>query len=141
MDIFFNENSKNKINDNDDYNELKKISTSLLIQNMNIGEIFAFFLEKNKYNTFNDIDNEKKAITIKKDEIFTALADIHNFFLLKEIDKHKINEFIKKLREKIGITEEDMKDEEIIKEIKINKYNTKNTIHSILLKNKLFKKE
>ena len=138
IDIFFNENSKNKINDNDDYNELKKISTSLLIQNMNIGEIFAFFLEKNKYNALDDIDNEKKAIINKKDDIFTALADIHNFFLLKEIDKHKINEFIKELREKIGITEEDMKDEEIIKEIKINKYNTKNTVHSILLKNNLF---
>ena len=133
VDIIFNEDNKNKINN---LNDFKKICTVLLIKDKNPGELFVYFLEKNKYNTFNDIDNEKKSITIKKDEIFTALADIHNVFLIKDIDKHKINEFIKELREKIGITEEDMKDEEIRKEIKNNKYNIKNTINSILTKNK-----
>ena len=134
IDILFDEDNKNKINN---FNDFKKISTALLIKDKNPGEILAFFMEKNNLDNHNDTDNEKKAILNKKDEIFTALADIHNFFLLKEIDKHKIDEFIKELREKIGITEEDMKDEEIAKEIKNNKNNRKNTINSILSKNKI----
>ena len=54
--------------------------------------------------------------------------------LLTNVDKDKIDEFMKELREKCGITEEDMNDNDLKKEIKYNRKDKKKMLKSILTK-------
>ena len=76
----------------------------------------------------------------KKSKINEFIAEMQNISLNK-IEKNKINEFIKQLREKCGFTEEDINNEDLMKEIKKHNYDKANIILSILAKSNLFKEE
>ena len=139
IQIFINENKNSKTND---LNDLKKISTALIIKDKNPAETLILFLNKNNIDN-NDENKEvqKTFINNKKEEILMIIKNTYSFALLNDIDKTKIDEFIKEFREICGITEEDIKNKEIEKEIKKNKYNRKNAIESILLKIKYFNRK
>ena len=135
VDLIFDENINYKKND---LNNFRKISTALIIKGKKPGEIVDYFFNKNINNFYDEINQEQMfIIESKKTMFFLIFADIQNVLLLKGIDKIKIDEFIKELREICGIIQEDIKNEDLMKEIKNNKYNRTNTIKSILLKMKL----
>ena len=137
IEIFTNENQNATTKD---LNDLKKISTTLIIKDKNPAKILVLFLNENNNIDNNDENNKEQETFInnKKQEIFIIIGETHSFLMIKDIDKNKINEFIKELREKCGITEEDINNEDLEKEIKKNKYDRKNAIESILLKIKYF---
>ena len=77
----------------------------------------------------------------KKSDVYKCLEDLQKIKLNK-IDKKKneeINEFIGVLRNKYGISEVDINNDDLNKEIKNNKFDKKKIIESILKKIKLIK--
>ena len=130
--IFFD---KNKAIDINDMNDFKKISTAILIKGKQPLEIINKFWDK---NTINNFDNEdlKDKITFKKDEIFGALK---NFSIINNIEEKDINEYIKKFREKYGITEKDYNDKDLAKLINKKHHDDKNILTEILKKLKYLK--
>ena len=130
--IFFD---KNKAIDINDMNDFKKISTAILIKGKQPLEIINKFWDK---NTINNFDNEdlKDKITFKKDEIFGALK---NFSIINNIEEKDINEYIKKFREKYGITEKDYNNKDLTKLINKKHHDDKNILTEILKKLKYLK--
>ena len=117
-------------------NDIKKIFTFILIQEINPTELFEKFVEKNLNNKSQDELKDNKDIVIgdKKNEIFHISEGLTTLSLLTKVEKDKIDEFMKDLREKCGITEEDMNDNDLKKEIKNNKKDKKKMLKSILTK-------
>ena len=113
INIFFEPNPKV---DTDDMNELKKISSAILIRGNDPLEIINEFFNKNINNNQDVMDKtNKNNLSNKKIEIF---ADIQNLSLLKKIQTKNSNEYIKEFREKYGITKKDFCDRNLTKEIK-----------------------
>ena len=133
IEIFDDKNQKIELNLK---NDIKKIFTFILIQEINPIELFAKFAEKNLNNKNQDElkDNKDIAIIQKKYDIFIISEELQKFLLLTNVDKDKIDEFMKELREKCGITEEDMNDNDLKKEIKNNRKDKKKMLKSILTK-------
>ena len=124
-----------------DLNDLKKLSIALIIKKQNPQDLLSFYLNKNKINNYNKENiNQLVIVGSKKSKINEFIAEMQNISLNK-IEKIKINEFIKQLREKCGFTEEDINDEDLMKEIKKHSYDKANIILSILTKSNLFKEE
>jgi len=144
LQIFYDENTKININD---LNELKKISLALIIKEKDLSLILGEFLDQNLNNNFQELDeNLKEVIGNKKADVFLCIDDLGDIklknYLLKKIDKKnidEINEFIGMLRNNFGISEEDINNDDLNKEIKNNKYDKKKIIESILKKIKLMK--
>jgi len=130
--IFFDKNKAIVIND---MNDFKKISTAILIKGKQPLEIINKFMDKNINNNF-DNEDIKDTITFKKDEIFGALK---NFSIINNIEEKDINEYIKKFREKYGITEKDYNDKDLTKLINKKHHDDKNILTEILKKLKYLK--
>ena len=130
--IFFD---KNKAIDINDMNDFKKISTAILIKGKQPLEIINKFWDKNIINNFDNEDLKDK-ITFKKDEIFGALK---NFSIINNIEEKDINEYIKKFREKYGITDKDYNDKDLTKLINKKHHDDKNILTEILKKLKYLK--
>ena len=130
--IFFDKNKAIVIND---MNDFKKISTAILIKGKQPLEIINKFMDKNIINNF-DNEDIKDTITFKKDEIFGALK---NFSIINNIEEKDINEYIKKFREKYGITEKDYNDKDLTKLINKKHHDDKNILTEILKKLKYLK--
>ena len=141
--IFYDDNANI---DENDINDLKKLSIAFLIKGKNPTDIVGEFVEKNLIN--NNVDqleeDKKEKLGNKKSDIYLILEDIQTFKFndsyLSNVDKKHIDEFIQDLREKCGITSEDINDKDLKKEIKNNKYDSKKIINTILKKTKLFQK-
>ena len=133
IEIFDDKNQKIELNLK---NDIKKIFTFILIQEINPIELFAKFAEKNLNNKNQDElkDNKDLAIVQKNYDIFIISEELQKFLLLTNVDKDKIDEFMKELREKCGITEEDINDNDLKKEIKHNRKDKKKMLKSILTK-------
>ena len=132
--IFFD---KNKAIDINDMNDFKKISTAILIKGKQPLEIINKFMDKNINNNF-DNEDIKDTITFKKDEIFGALK---NFSIINNIEEKDINEYIKKFREKYGITEKDYNDKDLTKLINKKHHEDKIILTEILKKLKYLKQD
>ena len=127
-EIFFDQSLK--INENI-RNELKKISSGMLIKGKNPLEIANDFFVKNINNNINGIDDDiKDNLASKKAIIFVDLE----YISLKKIETKKIEQFIKELREKYGITEKDIDNKNLAKEIKKQNYDELGIIKIILKK-------
>ena len=127
-EIFFDQSLK--INENI-RNELKKISSGMLIKGKNPLEIANDFFVKNINNNINGIDDEiKDNLASKKAIIFVDLE----YISLKKIETKKIEQFIKEFRETYGITEKDIDNKNLAKEIKKQNYDELGIIKLILKK-------
>ena len=139
LKIFYDENEKIDINDK---NDLKKISLALLIKGKDLTLLFGEFLEQNLNNSFYQLDENRRGLVgNKKSDVYLCLEDSGEIKLNK-IDKKnndEIKEFIGLLRNKYGISEEDINNDDLNKELKNNKYDKKKIIESILKKIKLIK--
>jgi len=139
--IFYDDNQKIEAND---MNELKKISLAFIIQGKDVSNIFGEYLENTLNNNFNQLDEQRKVlIGHKKSEVYFCLEELGEI-ILNKIDKKnndEINAFIGELRNKYGISEEDISNDDLNKEIKSNKYDKKKIIESILKKIKLIKED
>ena len=139
LKIFYDENEKIDINDK---NDLKKISLALIIKGKDLPSLLGEFLDQTLNNNFNQLDeNRKGLIGNKKSDVYLCLDELGDIKLNK-IDKknnEEINEFIGDLRNKFGISEEDINYDDLNKEIKNNKYDKKKIIESILKKIKLIR--
>ena len=128
--------------DKNDVNDIKKLSIALIIKGGNPTDIVADFFEKNLNNNVEQFDeNIKIKNEHKKSDIFLILEDLHSFSLKDKIEKKFIDAFIQGLRGKCGITEEDINDKDLKKEIKNNKNDPKKIINIILQKTKLFQEK
>ena len=128
--------------DKNDVNDIKKLSIALIIKGGNPTDIVADFFEKNLNNNVEQFDeNIKIKNEQKKSDIFLILEDLHTFSLKDKIEKKFIDAFIQGLRGKCGITEEDINDKDLKKEIKNNKNDPKKIINIILQKTKLFQEK
>ena len=116
-------------------NDFKKISTAILIKGKQPLEIINKFMDKNINNNF-DNEDIKDTITFKKDEIFGALK---NFSIINNIEEKDINEYIKKFREKYGITEKDYNNKDLTKLINKKHHDDKIILTEILKKLKYLK--
>ena len=129
INIFLEPNPKV---DTDDMNELKKISSAILIRGNDPLEIINEFFNKNINNNLDVLDKTiKNNLSNKKIEIF---ADIQDLSLLKKIQTKNINEYIKEFREKYGITKKDFCDRNLTKEIKKANFDEIELIKLILKK-------
>jgi len=121
---------------------LKKISLALIIKGKDLPSLLGEFLDQTLNNNFNQLDeNRKGLIGNKKSDVYLCLDELGDIKLNK-IDKknnEEINEFIGDLRNKFGISEEDINYDDLNKEIKNNKYDKKKIIESILKKIKLIR--
>jgi hypothetical protein len=139
LKIFYDESEKIDINDK---NDLKKISLALIIKGKDLPSLLGEFLDQTLNNNFNQLDeNRKGLIGNKKSDVYLCLDELGDIKLNK-IDKknnEEINEFIGDLRNKFGISEEDINYDDLNKEIKNNKYDKKKIIESILKKIKLIR--
>ena len=122
--------------DDNDKNELKKISTSLIIKGLFIDEKLNEFVENNinKYSAEME-ENKKMNFIKKKGEIFEQLPDS-----IMNINTKDLTKFIPEFRERYGITEKEIKDKELKKEIINNEYNVKKILTNILQKLNYLKK-
>ena len=130
---FFSEENNWDINDK---NELKKISTSLILKGLFIDEKLKEFIENNinKYSAEME-ENKKMNFIKKKGEIFEQLPDS-----IMNIHTKDLTKFMPEFREKYGITEKEIKDNELKKEIINNEYNVKKILTNILQKLNYLKK-
>ena len=129
INIFFEPNPKV---DTDDMNELKKISSAILIRGNDPLEIINQFFNKNINNNQDVMDKTiKNNLSNKKIEIFAGIQDLS---LLKKIQTKNINEYIKEFREKYGITKKDFCDRNLTKEIKKANFDEIELIKLILKK-------
>ena len=122
--------------DDNDKNELKKISTSLILKGLFIDEKLKEFYENNinKYSAEME-ENKKMNFIKKKGDIFEQLPDS-----IINIHTKDLTKFMPEFREKYGITEKEIKDKELRKEIINNEYNVKKILTNILQKLKYLKK-
>ena len=132
--IFFDQN---KIIDINDMNELKKIYSAIIIKGGQPLKIINEKCEKYVTNNFDEQDEEiKDRIVFKKVEILSVFQD---FSIIKNIEEENINEYIKKFREKYGITEKDYNDKDLTKLINKKHHDDKNILTEILKKLKYLK--
>ena len=110
----FSEQSPNI--DINDINDLKKICSTLIIYKKEPEEKISEFIIKNLNNFQNELDeNSKTYYAIKKTKIFESIEDIS---LLKNIETEDNEKYIKRFREKYGITEKDYSNKNLKKLIK-----------------------
>lgn len=125
-------------------NDIKKISTAIFIggniPNDNFDEFIENNLKKNYDGDKEEKDKKELIFATKKSDIYMILEE-SQLDLSKKYDKKNVDEFIKDLREKCGLTEEDYSNEELKKEIKKNKYDAKKTMISIFKNKKLYIKD
>ena len=132
--IFFDQN---KIIDINDMNELKKIYSAIIIKGGQPLKIINEKCEKYVTNNFDEQDEEiKDRIVFKKVEILSVFQD---FSIIKNIEEKDINEYIKKFREKYGITEKDYNDKDLTKLINKKNHDDKIILTEILKKLKYLK--
>ena len=129
FNIFCDKNEKIQIVD---IYKLKKLSTALLIKYKNIKpplELSKIFFEKNM--NINDIDEDTRIkIIMKKSNVYNEINDAQ----LREINKNDKDNFMKELREKYGILDEDICDKELKYEIEYRNYNENEIIKLVLEK-------
>jgi len=130
FNIFSNNTNKN-IPIEDIY-KLKKLSAALLIKhkyNKSPLEISKMFLEKNI--ALNDTDESSKIkIQMKKPYLYNEINDVQ----LRKIDKNDKENFLKEFREKYGILDEEISEEELKYEIENNKYDENEIIRIVLIR-------
>ena len=93
-------------------------------------------------NSFYQLDENRSGLVgNKKSDVYLCLEDLGEINLNKLDKKNndEIKEFIGLLRNKYGISEEDINNDDLNKELKNNKYDKKKIIESILKKIKLIK--
>ena len=116
----------------EDINELKKLSAALLIKrkyNKSPSEISKMFLEKNI--ALNDTDESSKInIEMKKSYVYAEIEDVQ----IRNINKNDKENFLKEFREKYGISEEEISENELKYEIEYRKYDEKEIIRIILIR-------
>ena len=135
--IFCDDNPQIDINEK---NELKKICLALIIDGKDISSIFGEFSEKNLNNKINDLDKGQDLIIgNKKAEMHLFLDGLQDIPLINKIEKEKIDEFAGILREKFGISEENISDKDLKRELKKNSNDKKKAIKAILKKIKFIK--
>ena len=124
-------NNKNKNIPIEDINKLKKLSAALLIKhkyNKSPLEISKMFLEKNI--ALNDTDESSKInIEMKKSYIYNEIN-----VQIRNINKNDKENFLKEFREKYGISEEEISENELKYEIEYRKYDEKEIIRVILIR-------
>ena len=119
-----------------DINELKKISMSLIIRGRIPSEEIKEFIEKNINNNINELNDKQKVnLANKKTIICMEIEKIS----LNKIETNNYAVFIEKFREKYGITEEDINQTDLIKEISKYKFDEIGIIKEILKKLKYLK--
>ena len=119
-----------------DINELKKISMSLIIRGRIPSEEIKEFIEKNINNNINELNDKQKVnLANKKAIIYMEIEKIS----LNKIETNNYAVFIEKFREKYGITEEDINQTDLIKEISKYKFDEIGIIKEILKKLKYLK--
>ena len=129
FNIFSNNTNKN-IPIEDIY-KLKKLSAALLIKhkyNKSPLEISKMFLEKNI--ALNDTDESSKInIQMKKSYLYNEIN-----VQIRNINKNDKENFLKEFREKYGISEEEISENELKYEIEYRKYDEKEIIRIILIR-------
>ena len=119
-----------------DINELKKISMSLIIRGRIPSEEIKEFIEKNINNNINELNDKQKVnLANKKAIIYMEIEKIS----LNKIETNNYAVFIEKFREKYGITEEDINQTDLIKEISKYEFDEIGIIKEILKKLKYLK--
>ena len=127
--IFFDENPTIDINT---INEMKKISSAIIIKKADPLMIMNQFFDKNFNKNFDEMDEKfRDNIAIKKTKIFGSLQDIS---LLKKIETKDPEKYMKEFREKFGISEEDFNEKDLKKLITKKKFEDKAIITEILKK-------
>ena len=128
--IFLEPSSEIDIND---INELKKISSALLMRKKTPIEIVGEFLNENfNNNTMKELNEEQKInLGNKKTKIFSEIKDIS---LLKTIYTKNYTTFIKEFGNKYGITEADINNKDFIKEIQNHDFDEIKILKAILKK-------
>ena len=114
-----------------DMNELKKISSAILIKGGLPFEMINEFFDKNYYNELNQ-DKFEYILNIKA-EIFICLQDIS----IKDIKTKDIDEYVRELRKRHGITVKDLDDKNLKKLITKYKFDYKTVIIEIFKKMKM----
>ena len=118
-------------------NELKKISSVIIIKGGGPLEMIKKFLEENFNKKYYEMDEKlKDNFANKKGQIFKCLQDLS---LLKKIETKEIDEYLKKFREKFGITEKDFSDKDLKKLISKKSYEDKTILTEVLKKLKYIK--
>ena len=132
--ILFDQKSTIDINE---INELKKISSSIIIKGGGPLEMINKFFDENFNKSYYEMDQKiKDNLAYKKCLIFTGLQELS---LLKKIETKDIEQYMKEFREKFGITEKDYSDKDLKKLVSKKNYEDKTIITEILKKLKYIK--
>ena len=132
--ILFDQKSTIDINE---INELKKISSSIIIKGGGPLEMINKFFDENFNKSYYEMDqNLKDNLAYKKCQIFNGLQELS---LLKKIETKDIEQYMKEFREKFGITEKDYSDKDLKKLVSKKNYEDKTIITEILKKLKYIK--
>ena len=118
-------------------NELKKISSVIIIKGGGPLEMITKFFEENFNKKYYEMDEKlRDNLANKKGQIFNSLQDLS---LLKKIGTKDIDEYMKEFREKFGITEKDFSDKDLKKLISKKSYEDKTILTEVLKKLKYIK--
>lgn len=132
--ILFDQKSTIDINE---INELKKISSSIIIKGGGPLEMINKFFDENFNKSYYEMDQKiKDNLAYKKCLIFNGLQELS---LLKKIETKDIEQYMKEFREKFGITEKDYSDKDLKKLVSKKNYEDKTIITEILKKLKYIK--
>lgn len=132
--ILFDQKSTIDINE---INELKKISSSIIIKGGGPLEMINKFFDENFNKSYYEMDQKiKDNLAYKKCLIFNGLQELS---LLKKIQTKDIEQYMKEFREKFGITEKDYSDKDLKKLVSKKNYEDKTIITEILKKLKYIK--
>lgn len=132
--ILFDQKSTIDINE---INELKKISSSIIIKGGGPLEMINKFFDENFNKSYYEMDQKiKDNLAYKKCLIFNGLQGLS---LLKKIGTKDIEQYMKEFREKFGITEKDYSDKDLKKLVSKKNYEDKTIITEILKKLKYIK--
>ena len=132
--ILFDQKSTIDINE---INELKKISSSIIIKGGGPLEMINKFFDENFNKSYYEMDQKiKDNLAYKKCLIFNGLQELS---LLKKIATKDIEQYMKDFREKFGITEKDYSDKDLKKLVSKKNYEDKTIITEILKKLKYIK--
>ena len=127
--IFFDQSPDIDINYK---NELKKISSALLIRKKNPIQEVQDFLEANLNNVINGLGEEQKQNLInKKIKIFLEIKDMS---LLKTINSMSLDDIVIEFENKYGITGADINYDDFVKEIKLFNFDEVKILKAILKK-------
>ena len=123
--------------DINEINELKKISSSIIIKGGGPLEMINKFFDENFNKSYYEMDQKiKDNLAYKKCLIFNGLQELS---LLKKIGTKDIEQYMKEFREKFGITEKDYSDKDLKKLVSKKNYEDKTIITEILKKLKYIK--